>query len=89
MSDSTQPAAGPSERELLIAYLGAARRHVLGILEGDAVPQVFIPELIALWRQGRFPFDRLIGTFAFEDIDRAEQSSLSGEVIKPVLLAPA
>jgi len=67
----------------------AAGKNVMGILEGDAVPQVFIPELIALWRQGRFPFDRLIGTFAFEDIDRAEQSSLSGEVIKPVLLAPA
>jgi len=66
----------------------SAGRNVMGILEGDAVPQVFIPEMIALWRQGRFPFDRLIQTFAFGDIDRAEQSSLSGEVVKPVLLAP-
>ncbi|MFT3851594.1 MAG: NAD(P)-dependent alcohol dehydrogenase [Ilumatobacteraceae bacterium] len=66
----------------------AAGKNVMGILEGDAIPQVFIPELIALWRQGRFPFERLIGTFAFEDIDRAEQSSLSGETIKPVLSAP-
>ena len=46
MSDSTQPAAGPSERELLIAYLGAARRHVLGILEGldeDAMRRPVLP----------------------------------------------
>jgi len=65
----------------------SAGRNVMGILEGDAIPQVFIPEMIALWRQGRFLFDRLVQTFAFEDIDRAEQSSLSGEVVKPVLLA--
>jgi uncharacterized damage-inducible protein DinB len=46
VSDSTQPAAGPSERELLIAYLGAARRHVLGILEGldeDAMRRPVLP----------------------------------------------
>jgi aryl-alcohol dehydrogenase len=66
----------------------AAGRNVMGILEGDAVPQVFIPQLIALWRQGRFPFDRLVQTFAFDEIDRAEQSSLAGDVIKPVLRAP-
>lgn len=30
------------------------------VLEGDAVPQVLIPQLIALYEAGRFPFDRLI-----------------------------
>jgi aryl-alcohol dehydrogenase len=67
----------------------AAGRNVMGILEGDAVPQVFIPQLIDLWRQGRFPFDRLVQTFPFTDIDRAEQASLSGDVVKPVLLPGA
>jgi aryl-alcohol dehydrogenase len=64
----------------------AAGRNVMGILEGDAVPQVFIPQLIELWRQGRFPFDRLVQTFPFSEIDRAEHASLAGEVVKPVLL---
>jgi aryl-alcohol dehydrogenase len=41
----------------------AVGRTVTGILEGNAVPQVLIPRLIALWRQGRFPFDRLIQTY--------------------------
>lgn len=67
----------------------AAGRNVMGILEGDAVPQVFIPQLIDLWRQGRFPFDRLLQTFPFEEINRAEAASLSGEVVKPVLLPAA
>jgi aryl-alcohol dehydrogenase len=64
----------------------AAGRTVMGILEGDAVPQVFIPQLITLWRQGGFPFDKLVQTFPFDQIDRAEQASLSGDVVKPVLL---
>jgi aryl-alcohol dehydrogenase len=67
----------------------AAGRSVMGILEGDAVPHVFIPQLIDLWRQGRFPFDRLVQTFPFADIDRAERASLSGEVVKPVLIPAA
>jgi aryl-alcohol dehydrogenase len=61
-------------------------RTVVGILEGDAVPQRFIPQMIALWRQGRFPFDRLIGKFPLTEIDAAERASLAGEVVKPVLL---
>ena len=52
--------------------LGAGR-NVMSILEGDAVPEVFIPQLIAVWRSGRFPFDRLAETFAFEDINQANR----------------
>jgi aryl-alcohol dehydrogenase len=61
-------------------------RTVVGIIEGDAVPQRFIPQLVDLWRQGRFPFDRLIGKFPLAKIDEAERASLAGEVVKPVLL---
>ncbi|MBI2964482.1 MAG: NAD(P)-dependent alcohol dehydrogenase [Deltaproteobacteria bacterium] len=61
-------------------------RTLVGILEGDSVPQRFIPQLIALWQQGRFPFDRLIGKFPLAEIDEAERASLAGEVVKPVLL---
>ncbi len=64
----------------------AVGRNVMGILEGDAVPQVLIPRLIALWQQGRFPFDKLIKTFSLDEINEAEQASIKGEVIKPVLV---
>lgn len=56
------------------------------IIEGDAVPQVFIPQLIDLWRQGRFPFERLVERYPLDRIDEAEQSSLAGGVVKPVLV---
>ncbi len=59
--------------------------HFRTIIEGDAVPQVFIPQLIALWRQGRFPFDKLVRTYSLEDINQAFEDSRSGKVLKPVL----
>lgn len=64
----------------------AVGRTVKGILEGDAVPRMFIPKLIALWREGRFPFDRLIETFPLEKINEAERAALTGQTVKPVLL---
>lgn len=64
----------------------ALGRTVKGILEGDAVPKILIPQLIDLWRQGRFPFDRLVTTFSLEEINEAEHAMHAGHVIKPVLL---
>ena len=61
-------------------------KHLLSILEGGCDPQVVIPRLIAMWQEGRFPFDRLIETFPLSQINEAEQASLSGRVIKPVLI---
>jgi aryl-alcohol dehydrogenase len=55
------------------------------IIEGDAVPQTFIPRLIELWRKGRFPFDRLVTFYDFADIEKAFADSAAGGTIKPVL----
>jgi aryl-alcohol dehydrogenase len=60
-------------------------RTIRGIIEGDSIPDIFIPQLIELWRQGRFPFDRLIEFYALEDINRAAAESEAGTVLKPVL----
>ena len=63
-------------------------RTLTGVIEGDADPQRFIPELIALWRAGRFPFDRLIETFPFEAINDALAAAAAGAVVKPVVVLP-
>ena len=47
---------------------------------------MLIPQLIQLWRQGRFPFDKLITTFPLQDINEAERASIDGAVVKPVLV---
>jgi aryl-alcohol dehydrogenase len=60
-------------------------RKTLGIIEGDAVPQQFIPKLIKLYQAGKFPFDRLIKFYNFNDINRAIADAKRGDTIKPVL----
>lgn len=60
-------------------------RTVKGILGGDAIPDLFIPKLIELYNRGRFPFDRLITFYPFDDINKAVRDMESGRVIKPVL----
>ncbi|UIX29173.1 NAD(P)-dependent alcohol dehydrogenase [Streptomyces sp. GQFP] len=56
------------------------------VVEGDADPRTFIPHLIKLWRDGRFPFDRLIEKYPFAAINEAERASLEGRTVKPVLV---
>jgi aryl-alcohol dehydrogenase len=60
-------------------------RTVKGIIAGDSVPDVFIPILIELYRQGRFPFDRMITFYPFDEISKAVGDMEKGNVIKPVL----
>jgi aryl-alcohol dehydrogenase len=56
------------------------------VVEGDAVPQTFIPHLAELWRQGRLPFDEIVTTYPFARINEAIADAEQGRTIKPVLL---
>lgn len=56
------------------------------IAEGDANPQEFIPQMLALYREGKFPFEKLISTFPFESINEAMEAAETGKAIKPVLI---
>lgn len=78
---------GAQQGDLMLGPVDLAfGRNVKGILEGDVLPEVLIPRLIELWRQGRFPFDRLITRYPLDKINEAERASIRGEVIKPVLI---
>ena len=60
-------------------------RKAISIIEGDAVPQLFIPKLISLYQEGLFPFDRLVKFYGFSEINRAIADAKRGDTIKPVL----
>ena len=49
------------------------------------MPQLFIPELVEYYRQGRFPFDKLVEFYDFENINQAFEDSRTGKTIKPVV----
>ncbi|MBR4743996.1 MAG: NAD(P)-dependent alcohol dehydrogenase [Oscillospiraceae bacterium] len=72
----------PVEMQNMIMGRG---RTLKGCIEGDADPKTFIPKLVSLYKQGRFPFDRLITEYPFEQIGQAFDDSKSGKTIKPVL----
>ncbi|PWW30119.1 NAD(P)-dependent alcohol dehydrogenase [Chromohalobacter israelensis] len=55
------------------------------VVQGSSVPQEFIPRLVALWKQGRFPFDRLVKFYSLDEINIGFEDSKSGAVIKPIL----
>lgn len=56
-----------------------------GITEGDSIPDIFIPRLIALYQQGKFPFDKLIKVYPFDQINQAVEDSEKGVTVKPVI----
>jgi aryl-alcohol dehydrogenase len=60
-------------------------RTVRGIIQGDSIPDIFIPRLIDLHLQGRFPFDRLIKFYPLAEINDACADAAAGRVLKPVL----
>jgi len=60
-------------------------KSIRGIVEGDSVPQKFIPQLVELYLQGRFAFDKLIKIYPFEQINQAAEDSEKGITLKPVL----
>ncbi|MET9386309.1 NAD(P)-dependent alcohol dehydrogenase [Streptomyces sp. NPDC002928] len=61
-------------------------RTLTGVIEGDADPRILVPRLIDLWRQGRFPFDRLVQRYPFHRIEDAVEAGRTGTVVKPVLV---
>jgi aryl-alcohol dehydrogenase len=56
------------------------------IVEGDSDPTRFVPELVALHAEGRFPFDRLVTAYPFAEINSAFDDSASGLTLKPVVV---
>lgn len=59
---------------------------VRGIIEGDSDPDVFLPELMTHWREGRLPLERLIKTFPLAQINEAVVAQHHGDCVKVVLL---
>lgn len=61
-------------------------KTITGVIQGNSIPQIFIPKLIDLYKKGLFPFDKLIEFYKFEEINKAVEDMNSGKVLKPVIL---
>lgn len=65
-------------------FMGGGHR-LIGIIEGDSYPDLFIPLLIKHYVRGRFPFDKLVKFYNFDQINDAVRDSENGVAIKPIL----
>lgn len=61
-------------------------RTFTGVIEGDADIRRDIPLLVALWRIGRLPVERLLTTYPFAEVSAAVADARAGRTIKPVLV---
>lgn len=55
-------------------------RTIIGCCEGDSIPQ-----WIQLYKEGRFPVDRIIHTYSFEELEKARDDAHRGKVMKAVV----
>jgi aryl-alcohol dehydrogenase len=63
-------------------------RVVRGVIQGDSDPKDFIPRLVDLIMDGKFPIQKMIKFYDFADINLAAEESSAGLAIKPVLRMP-
>ena len=59
-----------------------------GVIQGDSRPRDFIPRLVDLFMEGRFPLNRIVTRYDLADINHAAADAASGATIKPVLTLP-
>lgn len=79
-------AAKPGSEMVLDHFTVSLGRVVRGVVEGDSIPQEFIPELIDLHLRGEFPFDEFVKTYRFDEIQQAREDSENGSTVKAILV---
>ena len=81
-------AAGASGLEAASQSPVMMGKTIHNIIAGDSVPLLFLPRLIDLHRNGKFPVERLISTYPMEDIDEAIEDTSAGKATKAILMPP-
>lgn len=70
-----------------ISMMGGSH-SIAAITEGCVDPYEFIPRMVKYYKEGRFPFDRLVKFYEFNEIEQAFKDSASGLTIKPIIKMP-
>lgn len=47
------------------------------VVQGSSVPQVFIPRMIQLWKDGRLPFEKFVNDYTLDEINHGFEDSKS------------
>lgn len=75
-----------AEFSINLAQLMSSGKEILSSVEGDAIPQEFVPRMIKWHKEGKFPVERLVKYFKAADFSLALAGMKDGSAIKPVLV---
>ena len=56
-----------------------------GFIEGNAVPQLFVPKLVEYYKAGKFPIDKLVTVYELADINKGFDDTHKGLALKAVV----
>ena len=79
------PKALDAAISLNILHMLSLGISICGVTEGNADPQTFLPELVALNAKGLFPYEKLITRYRLADINQAVADQHAGRCVKAVL----
>jgi len=62
-------------------------KKIVGHIEsGNLAPDIFIPRLVQLQQQGKFPLEKLVTTYKLDEVNKAAHDTEAGVSVKPVLV---
>lgn len=60
-------------------------RQIIGCVQGDAVPQTYVREIVSWYLDGKFPVEKLVRLYPIEEWQQALEDMQDGTAIKPVM----
>jgi Zn-dependent alcohol dehydrogenase len=63
-----------------------AGKSILGAVEGDVIPQDYVPKMVQWWREGKLPIEKLTKFFKAEDFAQGIQEMHDGSTVKPIIV---
>ncbi|KAJ5320060.1 alcohol dehydrogenase [Penicillium antarcticum] len=61
-------------------------KQIIGCVQGDAIPQNYIREMIGWYKAGKLPVEKIVNFYPVEEYHRAFQDMEDGKTIKPILV---
>ena len=65
--------------------LTGTNKTYMGAIEGGSVPSEYVPKMVKWYREGKFPFDKLIKLMPAEEFENGLHEMHTGVTVKPVL----
>jgi Zn-dependent alcohol dehydrogenase len=67
------------------SFLLTGKQCIVAI-EGQAYPPKYVPKMIRWYREGKFPFDKLMKRIPADDFEQGLKEMHEGTTIEPILI---